>query len=143
MKNIQENDTEIKKRLDHKDLDLSREEVKKIHIEVTTCDAKLDKSASPMTQMVEKTKLYDRIYLKYGVKIQHLIAAVKIFKIDLDEDIALPNSLSTATIAKITAAKQEFPDPGTSEFFNFDFCLAALKLMHFHVIHEEFLLREK
>jgi len=46
--NIQEIETEVKKRLDHKDLDMSREEIKKIHVEMITCDAQLDKTVSPM-----------------------------------------------------------------------------------------------
>jgi len=63
------------------------------------------------------------------------MAAVK--QIDLSDDLSLK------TIAKIKAEKVQFPAPGDSKFFNFDFCLALLKTLQFHITHEEFLLREK
>ena len=66
-KMCEENDMELRARLDHKELTQSREEIKKIQIEVIEGEAQVTQMSGtgPEFQTVvlfEKTKLYDRIY---------------------------------------------------------------------------------
>ena len=95
----EKNDMELRGRLDHKELTLSPEELKKIWMEVIVGENVILKSTTggPETQHVmlfEKTKLYDKIYQDYDIKIHQLNTAVKKYKIDEDpECIELHNSL--------------------------------------------------
>lgn len=93
------NDMELRARLDHKELSQTREELKKIQIEVLEGEAEVAKlstggAESQAVVLFEKTKLYDKIYQKYEIKIHQLHAAVKKHAINEDEDvIELQNSM--------------------------------------------------
>ena len=83
---IAEHDENFAKTLEKKAITESREEIKRIWIEKTRMEGelqvKLATMAAPNAQianqqaMIERTKLLDSIYLKYGTKLNYLQFAI-------------------------------------------------------------------
>lgn len=166
-KMCEENDMELRARLEHKDLTQSRDEIKKIHLEVMLGESEVAKMATmenKAMQLFEKTKLYDKIYQEHGVKIHQLQSAVKKHGIDQDKDVvetsnaiaqqaqeakeklAEENKLTAETsagIAKDIAALPPCPEKGRPQILNFDFWLALFRCLQYHVNRESFFLRQQ
>jgi len=104
-KTCEEEDLKMRSRLDARTLTDSREKIKemfKILIEGEYKLSKIPGANTPQGQsnlMIEKSKVYDNIYVTYGVKIHHLQSAVASHGIDKDEDIAdFKNSLKAVDL---------------------------------------------
>ena len=165
----EQNDMDLRGRLDHKELTQSKEELKKIWMQVVEGEAEVLKSSTggPESQHVmlfEKTKLYDKIYQDHDIKIHQLNVAVKEHKIDEDPDvIELQDSLKMQELdlrAKLEkensvgAERQKLikedveklpacPELGHPAVLNFEYWLQLFKILNLHVNAESLETREK
>lgn len=84
-------DLDLRARLDSKDLTESRETIKKIYFQLKKDEHEVDKmSRGPENAfliLVEKTKIYDKMYLDTGIKIHWMTAAATKYDLDNEADI--------------------------------------------------------
>lgn len=99
VKKIQDHDAQLARKLDTKGANFteSKAEIKKILMEKIQMEGELTLKLSTMQvpnqqmaqqiTMVERTKVLDTVYLKYGMKINYLMACVDRHQLLQDEDV--------------------------------------------------------
>lgn len=87
----QKADLEMRARLDAKELTQTRDEIKQIYWQLKKEEAEVDKMSRGTENgfliLVEKTKIYDKMYLDTGIKIHWIQESAKSHDLDNDCDI--------------------------------------------------------
>ena len=96
---------------------ITRDELKQITLEKIKMEFESEKRLAPYTpksqqeQMqvvaIEKTKVMDQIYMKYGFKAVDLIRANEEMSVDDDNEIKMLKNMIMAEREKLTAEKKE------------------------------------
>lgn len=116
MQKIQANEMAVRETAEPvEELPFTKDEIKKIHMEKVEMEADMElkmskvmvpsKAHAQQLMMIERTKIMDKLYIKYNVKLVHLMKGFKDFDLENDKDILTQKQAITAKI--MNAAEEE------------------------------------
>lgn len=112
-------DLELRARLDHKELTNSRAELKQIYIQLKQDEQEIEyldiqQGSNQFQVLIEKTKLYDALYLKHDFKVHQLNTAVE--KMKIAEDLEVLEIVNAHAMRKQNTAKRLADENIVSDF---------------------------